>query len=726
LLQVATRHGAGHRELASACVAILSTQVLPGALVWRALRPRGGWWIEDAVLGLAVGAALAVPAQILSVALSAPWLAWACPVALAGCLLGVRRTRRRILTVTCAPLPLAWGTSAAVASLLTGSLAVGFFADAPLRWSGWAVPYVDLPYHLALVGEVANRFPPHYPQLAGERLYYHWFSHSWTAQVASVSGAPHDVVLVRLLPLLLAVAVPVATAAVAMRVSRLVWAGPLAAAVAFALPGLDVWRTSAGGLPIAPLSPSQGFGVLVLLPTLGLLAVRWSGSAPPASLAVLVLLVAVAGGAKGAVLPVLVCGCLLATASALVWRHALWRRVALDTAVAAVVLLVLIRVLFAGGDGGTVVDPLTSIAGGWGRILTGSPVRGPTLLIVVTLLVFWSLFAGSVGALGVLERTPTRQDPVVWLLFGCSLAGAGAVVVLSHPGAAHWYFLRTAEVPLSIVAAWGTVLIVKRTSRPPVAVGGGVLGAVAAVGATWWWVGPIADSSSRLFSASLAVAVFGVVILAAGLFAAILASADGGARVRMVLATGVVALTAAAGLSAARMAQAALTRDAPRATAETPGSFSSAQVQAARYIRDHAAPDELVMTNRHCRGQTFPGCDVRRFFVAAYTEHGVLIEGWAYTRRANALAAAASERGDPRRVPFWDAPLLALNDRFVTQPSAHGARRLYELGVRWVFIDPQAPHARSLAPYAVERLRNDAATVYRLRPTDPPQAGSPQ
>jgi hypothetical protein len=287
--------------------------------------------------------------------------------------------------------------------------------------------------------------------------------------------------------------------------------------------------------------------------------------------------------------------------------------------------------------------------------------------------------------------------------------------------------LRTAEVPLSILAAWGTVLIVRRTARPPVAVVVGVVGAVAAVGATWWWIGPIPDSPSRLFSASLAVAVFGVVILAAGLFAAILVPGDARRRAGTALATAVVALTAAAGLPAARMAQGALTREAPPATAKTPGSFSSAQVQAARYIRDHATPDELVMTNRHCRGRTFPGCDVRRFFVAAYTERGVLIEGWAYTRQANALAAAAPRTGDPRRVPFWDAPLLALNDRFATQPSAHGARRLYELGVRWVFIDPQAPHAGSLAPYAAERLRNDAARVYRLRPPDsPPPAGSPQ
>jgi hypothetical protein len=331
--------------------------------------------------------------------------------------------------------------------------------------------------------------------------------------------------------------------------------------------------------------------------------------------------------------------------------------------------------------------------------------------------VSWRLFVGCVGALGVLTHRQTRRDPAVWLLLGSSLAGAGAVTVLSHPGSAQWYFLRAADVPMSILAAWGTVLVVMRATRPLVAIVVGVAAAVVAVGATWWWLGPIAESTSRLPTAVLSVALFGVIVLAAALLAAIFAPNGETMRTRVAVATAVVALTAAAGLPAARMAEAALAREAPRATAKTPGAFSSSQVQAAQYIRDHATPDGLVVSNRHCRGRASAGCDVRRFFVAAYSERSVLIEGWAYTQQADALAAVTAG-GDPRRTPFWDPPLLALNDRFVTRPDADDARRLYELGVRWVFIDRLVPHAAGFAPYARRRLQNQGATVYQLLPPE--------
>ena len=55
------RHDVGVRTTAVVGVVLLLTQVLPGALVWRAMRPRDGWLLEDLAMGGAVGAALAVP-----------------------------------------------------------------------------------------------------------------------------------------------------------------------------------------------------------------------------------------------------------------------------------------------------------------------------------------------------------------------------------------------------------------------------------------------------------------------------------------------------------------------------------------------------------------------------------------------------------------------------------------------------------------------------------------
>jgi len=85
----------------------------------------------------------------------------------------------------------------------------------------------------------------------------------------------------------------------------------------------------------------------------------------------------------------------------------------------------------------------------------------------------------------------------------------------------------------------------------------------------------------------------------------------------------------------------------------------------------------------------------------------------AYTERANTLNLGTPEY-DPRSGPFWDPELLALNDGFISDPSMEAGRALYDLGVRWVFVDVTGPHARTLEPVARLRLKTVTARVYEL------------
>ena len=48
--------------------------LVPGVLVWRALRPRHGWWIEDLLMGFAIGSVLGLFAQIPAGLLGLWWL----------------------------------------------------------------------------------------------------------------------------------------------------------------------------------------------------------------------------------------------------------------------------------------------------------------------------------------------------------------------------------------------------------------------------------------------------------------------------------------------------------------------------------------------------------------------------------------------------------------------------------------------------------------------------
>ena len=78
-----------------AIAAILLTQVLPGAIVWRAVRPRDGWLLEDAAAGFAIGSAMAVPVQIVAGLSHQRYLAIVLPVLVTVVLLAVPTTRRR-------------------------------------------------------------------------------------------------------------------------------------------------------------------------------------------------------------------------------------------------------------------------------------------------------------------------------------------------------------------------------------------------------------------------------------------------------------------------------------------------------------------------------------------------------------------------------------------------------------------------------------------------------
>ncbi|MGH3368375.1 MAG: hypothetical protein ACRDPR_00065, partial [Nocardioidaceae bacterium] len=430
-LEVATRGNVGHLELVRAVLTVAVTQVVPGAMVWRTVRPRQGWWVEDLVLGFAVGAALAVPVQIVAAWLSASWLAWALPLTGAGLLVAVPATRGRILGARCTALPLWWAVSFAGAFILPLRQVFGVAYGQPVRWSGWASPYVDMPYHLALAGEARHHFPPHYPQLSLETLNYHWFAHAWMAQVSSASGTSLEIILLRFMPALLAVALPMATAVAAVRLTRRIWAGPVAAALVFAVAELGVWGLTRVHLPVTPLSPTLGFGVVVMLALITLMVCRWRSETPVGTVVLVVLLLVVGGGSKGTVLPVLLLGCILAAGAALWWRtDGRWRVVG-DAVLTAGVLALLVVVLFRGGAGGMSVDPFTAMVEARGPLLLGLDVAEISGLlagsaVVGTLLM---LHGSGLGALGAFLDTESRHDPATWLLLGCGGAGVGALLV---------------------------------------------------------------------------------------------------------------------------------------------------------------------------------------------------------------------------------------------------------------------------------------------------------
>jgi hypothetical protein len=521
------------------------------------------------------------------------------------------------------------------------------------------------------------------------------------------------VVLYRFAPVFIGLAVTVAIATAALRFARVPVAGPMAALAAFGVGTIAFWGLEQSGVraPVNVFSPSLGFGSLVLCPLLALLAARWRGEVAGWTALAVLFLAVITGGAKGSAGPVLFGGCLVACLAALVTRHGQRRTVAVDTVAVGAALLFLITVLFANNEGAMELTPFTSLEKLRGSaIIAKDALPGTWEVGAIVVLLALAMILPFVGLFGVLWSRRSASDPTFWLLAGGGAAGIGAVLVLHHSAGSQSYFFSSASPLLAIGLAWGLIELASRTKR--------------------WWLGAMTGvlvgalvilplhallpvrGSHAVRSAAIEVALFLVIVGLSATFVWSVSRRDLAAAVLCAC----VALAASASLPGfLKLADAGFGGKYLVAGPNQPDSFSVGQVSAARFLRDHSDPDDVVMTNRHCRLPKPKACGNRRFFLAAYSERRVLIEGWGYTRRANEGGNGDPDY-NPREAPFWDPGLLHLNDEFVRAPTAAAARRLYALGVRWVFIDRTSfPAARALASYAPLRFANRTAAVYRLR-----------
>lgn len=703
-LTAAVRAGIPALEAIRGLLVVLITQLLPGILLWRVVRPLRGWWAEDVAVGFALGVGFAVVGQTIAGTLQVPWFAALPGPLIAAALLGIPATRRGMLAARVEPLPLAWGPAVAAITLLQLLSVQAFYRETPLSWQGgFRDVYVDLPFHLALAGELANRGPSAMPHVAGEALDYHWFSHAWVAQIGALGSIELDATFFRLMPPIMAVVATLAVATAAVRISNRAWAGPLAALLAVAAGDLDLLGGVRAPTFVSLLSPSLSLSIPLLAGLVGLLVARWRRTARTGGLPVLIGLAIVAGGTKGSTLPVLLGGVALALAAAVFLRQRVWRRILSDFAVLAACLLAGYVAVFGGGPAGSLrFAPAQAVAAaGIGRdVASGTRAGGVMVSALVGAVVLISVLARGAGLLGLLKSRAHRHDPVTWLLLGTGMAGAAAVVLLAHDGNSQWYFLRSAAPVLVIGAAAGLLELLDRVDDKVSVLATGLLVGVIGVGVPSGLLG--LSSEAGLGSA------LGSLLTFAGVVAAGVAMR----RLRpqaVVLGVVAVAVTAACVVPVVIVAVTrALPPYAARVEPTEPVAFSNDQVRAARWLRDNSDADDVVMTNRHCTSPMDDPCDSRRFHVAAYTERSVLVEGWSYTP-----TWWQSELPKKMR-PFWDERLLRLNDDFLSDPTAAGARRLRELGVDWIFIDKTAPYGSDLDAFATLRLTTPWAQVYKM------------
>jgi hypothetical protein len=132
------------------------------------------------------------------------------------------------------------------------------------------------------------------------------------------------------------------------------------------------------------------------------------------------------------------------------------------------------------------------------------------------------------------------------------------------------------------------------------------------------------------------------------------------------------------------------------------------RIDAARWARDHSRPDDVIATNVHCLAIRNGWCDSRTFWLSAYAERRVLVEGWGFAPRVATTGPYT---------PFWDADLLRRNDAAFTAPTADGLAELRDRhGVRWLVVDRSIGiESPDLAGLATLGFDNGRLAVYQLR-----------
>jgi hypothetical protein len=714
-LAYAVQTGLGLWQAVAATVAVALTQILPGALIWRAVRPRNGWLLEDLMIGFALGTTVAIGAQVVAGLSRLTWLSAAIPLSIAVMMLSISTTRERIMGARWQMLPWWWGPVVGIGALPGLQQLISYFPGHPLVWPAGAWrPHVDVYLHQALASQLLHRGPVGWPTVLGEDLGYHWFTHAWLAQTARVSGLGLDEVLMRFMPAVMPAAVVLAVAVGALRLSGRPIAGAVAAVLTMFGAQASVFGTLTLALPLTPLSPTTALAVPTLVALVVVLAVRWRGEAMPGIFVLVPLLAVVASGIKGSASPLVVAGLALATAGMLLWNRQRLVAVAVDLVAVSAGLVVTMVLVFHGSSAG-----LTLGATGAAKQtplaiwLDGLPSFSLQRMAVLVTVVLTMSRAAAMLLLPFDRRE--RRDPVTWLLIGGVLAGAGAVGAFSHPGHSQYYFAYTAVPLMSMGAALGMVALGRMLGpRAMLRLSGlGLIAGVLLVTLPSRIEGPVAPHAyDRVWD------MLGWAGLVIGCVATLGALVVSPARNRLLAGGAAVALTFTAGgvwvaMSALWRAQAPVVSGPVPITAGL--ATTQAQIDAARWIRDHSHVDDIVMTNRHCTTprDPFGTCDSRRWLVSAYSERQMLVEGWTATPRATKIAPEGRES---ITVDYWKPDLLRLNDDFIAQPSAAAAAQLRKLGVRWIYVDHTRPHAKTLEPHAEHRFSTPDADVYELVP----------
>src|SRR4051812_44728731 len=206
---------------------------LPGMLLWRLIHRGSRGLGEDLAVGTAVGYGVGGLAYVPPPPLGGPPAAPPGPGAGPRAVAGFKSPRRyfRGSAEDRAPVGHSWTLAAIALVLLFWSTL--YYRHHGFGWPSYGKPDIDLPFHLALVGELKHHMGLVTPWVVSEPIYYHWFAYADMASASWATGIEPYTLVTRLSMLPVIFALVVAVAAVGRRVGGSWAAGALTALAAF-------------------------------------------------------------------------------------------------------------------------------------------------------------------------------------------------------------------------------------------------------------------------------------------------------------------------------------------------------------------------------------------------------------------------------------------------------------------------------------------------------------
>ncbi|MEU4563888.1 hypothetical protein AB0F72_36385 [Actinoplanes sp. NPDC023936] len=711
--------------------------LVPGVLVFRALRGSRGNLPEDVGFGAATGIAVQLIGWAIFVGVGLESVLWIWPLLVLAAFVAVPGLRRHWRIENPEPLPLAWSWLIAAVMLLgVAILALGEWAGNPLPPVTHSL-FGDIYYHWANAAQLSHTILPTQPQMAGEPLKYHWFSDAFRASATLISGADLATVMLRLWAGPIVITSVLVIAALARTASRVWWGGPVAAFIAVALPIAAIWpQFSSWPVTIEPsYSPTLTFSIpFVTVVAVLLVEIARGQRLGRGGWTLFGLLLVVATASKSSSLPTLLGGICLGALALWVLGRKPPKAMLAALGGAALVLGITAPFLAGGGSGAGIQFGATfSFKGqfiwvvgrdgipGTGGLLPEQIMHVPwglKLILPALLVCFVVSQIGRVLGFTALLRKDFRKDAAAWVLAGIGIAGWAGALLINHTANGELYFIYSAIPAQAALTAWLLTAVAPRKAFVPVT-GGLIAGAVTGAmlhrygpGLTGPWEDHWRYNLARPLLVLLAVIAIGSALwwLHRRRWPVLIGS---GLAVLLAAGIGLGWATTWRGLSG--QIEAAVSGKTP--STGTKGNFwvTANEMRAADWLAKNAPAEDYVATNVHCEMvKTDADCINRSFWVSALTEHAVVLEGWAYQPDTQ---SAHGDNGIPYfRQPAPQPERQRINDAAFSAPTAAGLAELREkYGAKWLYADKRAsPVSPELATLATERFRAGDVIVYQL------------